>query len=210
MPPPSTRPREIEFRQAKFFERPRRPALLLWREVAIHAGAPRPDVADGVHPRARAILDAARSRILCIEPACNPISWRVKARQKPGSPGEVNRRTSVAPLTAHRPTVDTPSVNPPITIVDQAVGLPPRLAPPAAPYCATMIDLVENWTLLIVGCTAFVLAGVLAVLVVRHKEAQRRQLVAVSEVSTRRTTFPPTSCCASRRTAWCATSAAAK
>ena len=34
-----------------------------------------------------------------------------------------------------------------------------------------MIDLVENWTLLIVGCTALVLAGVLAVLVVRRKEA---------------------------------------
>jgi hypothetical protein len=46
-----------------------------------------------------------------------------------------------------------------------------------------MIDLVENWTLLIVGCTALVLAGVLAVLVVRRKEAQRRQLVAVSEVT---------------------------
>jgi hypothetical protein len=57
------------------------------------------------------------------------------------------------------------------------------LAPTAAPYCASMIDLVENWTLLIVGCTAVVLAGVLAVLVVRHKEAQRRQLVAVSEVT---------------------------
>ena len=46
-----------------------------------------------------------------------------------------------------------------------------------------MIDLIGNWTLLIVGCTALVLAGVLAVLVVRHKEAQRRQLVAVSEVT---------------------------
>jgi hypothetical protein len=46
-----------------------------------------------------------------------------------------------------------------------------------------MIDLIDNWTLLIVGCTALVLAGVLAVLVVRHKEAQRRQLVAVSEVT---------------------------
>ena len=37
-----------------------------------------------------------------------------------------------------------------------------------------MIDLIGNWTLLIVGCAALVLAGVLAVLVVRHKEAQRR------------------------------------
>jgi hypothetical protein len=46
-----------------------------------------------------------------------------------------------------------------------------------------MIDLIGNWTLLIVGCAALVLAGVLAVLVVRHKEAQRRQLVAVSEVT---------------------------
>ena len=46
-----------------------------------------------------------------------------------------------------------------------------------------MIDLIGNWTLLIVGCTALVLAGVLAALVVRHKEAQRRQLVAVSEVT---------------------------
>jgi hypothetical protein len=46
-----------------------------------------------------------------------------------------------------------------------------------------MIDLIGNWTLLIVGCTALVLASVLAVLVVRHKEAQRRQLVAVSEVT---------------------------
>jgi hypothetical protein len=46
-----------------------------------------------------------------------------------------------------------------------------------------MIDLIGNWTLLIVGCTALVLAGLLAVLVVRHKEAQRRQLVAVSEVT---------------------------
>jgi hypothetical protein len=46
-----------------------------------------------------------------------------------------------------------------------------------------MIDLIGNWTLLIVGCTALVLAGLLAVLVVRHKEAQRQQLVAVSEVT---------------------------
>jgi hypothetical protein len=46
-----------------------------------------------------------------------------------------------------------------------------------------MIDLIDNWTLLVVGCTALVLAGVLAVLVVRHREAQRRQLVAVSEVT---------------------------
>src|SRR6476619_3210516 len=46
-----------------------------------------------------------------------------------------------------------------------------------------MIDLIGNWTLLIVGCTALVLAGVLAVLVVRHKEARRRQLVAMSEVT---------------------------
>ena len=46
-----------------------------------------------------------------------------------------------------------------------------------------MIDLIGNWTLLIVGCTALVLAGVLATFAVRHKEAQRRQLVAVSEVT---------------------------
>jgi hypothetical protein len=88
--PPHIRNRPIEFAQTNFFERPRRPALLYWREVAIHAGAPRPDIADGVHPRAPAILDAARSRIFCIEPACNPIPWRIKARQKPGSPGEIN------------------------------------------------------------------------------------------------------------------------
>jgi hypothetical protein len=46
-----------------------------------------------------------------------------------------------------------------------------------------MIDLIGSWTLLIAGCTAIVLAGLLAVFVVRHKEAQRRQLVAVSEVT---------------------------
>jgi hypothetical protein len=49
--------------------------------------------------------------------------------------GEVNHTDGAraARLTAHSPTVDTPVVNPPTTIVDQAVGLPPRLAPPAAP-----------------------------------------------------------------------------
>jgi hypothetical protein len=50
-----------------------------------------------------------------------------------------------------------------------------------------MIDLIENWTLLIVGCTGLVLAGLIAVITIvflaRHKEARRRQLVAVSEVT---------------------------
>ena len=67
-------------------------------------------------------------------------------------------RMVASSATADPPTVDTPSVNPPTTIVDQAVGLPPRLAPTAAPYCAPMIDLIDNWTLLIVGCAALVLA----------------------------------------------------
>jgi hypothetical protein len=46
-----------------------------------------------------------------------------------------------------------------------------------------MIDLIDSWTLLIAGCTALVLAGLLALFVVRHKKARRRQLVAVSEVT---------------------------
>jgi hypothetical protein len=47
-----------------------------------------------------------------------------------------------------------------------------------------MIDLIDNWTLLIVGCTALVLAAVLtAVFLARQKEARRRQLVAVSDVT---------------------------
>lgn len=115
--------------------RPRRPALLLWREVAIHAGAPRPDVADGVHPRAPAILDAARSRIFCIEPACNPISWRVKARQKPGSPrrGQPYGRASMASLTTHPPTVDTPSLTPRQPLSTKLSGYRHGWLPTAAP-----------------------------------------------------------------------------
>jgi hypothetical protein len=48
------------------------------------------------------------------------------------------------------------------------------------------MDLANNWTLLIVGCTALVLAAVLAVVCLyfaRQKEARSRQLVAVSEVT---------------------------
>ena len=45
-----------------------------------------------------------------------------------------------------------------------------------------MIDLIDNRTLLIVGCTALVLAGLIGVLTVmflaRQEEARRRQLVA--------------------------------
>jgi hypothetical protein len=48
-----------------------------------------------------------------------------------------------------------------------------------------MIDLIDSWTLLIVGGTALVLAAVLTAvfLAARHKEARRRQLVAMSEVT---------------------------
>jgi hypothetical protein len=50
-----------------------------------------------------------------------------------------------------------------------------------------MIDLIDNRTLLIVGCTALVLAGLIgvlsAVILARREEARRRQLVAVSEVT---------------------------
>jgi hypothetical protein len=47
-----------------------------------------------------------------------------------------------------------------------------------------MIDLIDSWTLLILGCTALVLAAVLtAVFLARQKEARRRQLVAVSDVT---------------------------
>src|SRR4029077_5153182 len=50
-----------------------------------------------------------------------------------------------------------------------------------------MIDLIDNRILLIVGCTALVLAGLIgvlsAVIRARREEARRRQLVAVSEVS---------------------------
>ena len=51
-----------------------------------------------------------------------------------------------------------------------------------------MIDLIDNRTLLIVGCTALVLAGLIGVLsaifLARHERARRRQqLVAVSEVT---------------------------
>jgi hypothetical protein len=96
-----------------------------------------------------------------------------------------------------------------------------------------MIDLIDNWTLLLVGCTALVLAGLIAVLtavlLARHKETRRRQLVAVSEVTRDwRTTWkinavtdawvmqhekddiPSNFVCASKKTAWCAISAAAR
>ncbi len=50
-----------------------------------------------------------------------------------------------------------------------------------------MIDLIDNRTLLIVGCTALVLAGLVgvlwAVILARREEARRRQLVAVSEIT---------------------------
>jgi hypothetical protein len=47
-----------------------------------------------------------------------------------------------------------------------------------------MIDLIDSWSLLIFGCTALVLAAVLtAVFLARQKEARRRQLVAVSDVT---------------------------
>jgi hypothetical protein len=50
-----------------------------------------------------------------------------------------------------------------------------------------MIDLIDTRTLLIVGCTALVLAGLVgalwAVILARHEEARRRHLVAVSEVT---------------------------
>ena len=52
-----------------------------------------------------------------------------------------------------------------------------------------MIDLIDNRTLLIVGCAALVLAGLIGVLsaifLARHERARRRrqQLVAVSEVT---------------------------
>ena len=48
------------------------------------------------------------------------------------------------------------------------------------------MDLTDIWTLLIVGCTALVLAAVFAVVylyLARQKEARSRQLVAVSEVT---------------------------
>ena len=48
------------------------------------------------------------------------------------------------------------------------------------------MDLTDIWTLLIVGCTALVLAAVLAVVylyLARQKEARWRQLAAVSEVA---------------------------
>jgi hypothetical protein len=50
-----------------------------------------------------------------------------------------------------------------------------------------MIDLIDNRTLLIVGCAALVLAGLIsvlrAVIRARREEARRRQLVAESEVT---------------------------
>jgi len=46
-----------------------------------------------------------------------------------------------------------------------------------------MIDVTDSWTLLIAGCAALVLAGLLAVFVARHKQARRRHLVAVSEIT---------------------------
>jgi hypothetical protein len=48
-----------------------------------------------------------------------------------------------------------------------------------------MIDLIDSWTLLIVGCAALVLAAVLTAvfLAARRKEARRRQLVAISDVT---------------------------
>ena len=93
-----------------------------------------------------------------------------------------------------------------------------------------MIDLIDNRTLLIVGCTALVLVGLVgvrwAMIPARREEARRRQQMAVNEVTrdwrvtwkinavtdawVMENEFRPTSCCASRRTAWCATSAVAR
>jgi hypothetical protein len=68
------------------------------------------------------VLDSARSRIFCIEPACNPVTWRIKARQKPPIPGEVNHTDGGERGAPHRaPTTSRhPVVNPPTTIIDQA------------------------------------------------------------------------------------------
>jgi hypothetical protein len=69
------------------------------------------------------------------------------------------------------------------------VGAHCRLGPPQAAVKPTRhhMDLAYNWTLLlIVGCTALVLAAVLAIVclyLARQKEARSRQLVAVSEVT---------------------------
>ena len=50
-----------------------------------------------------------------------------------------------------------------------------------------MIDLIDNRTLLIVGCTALVLVGLVgvrwAMIPARREEARRRQLMAVNEVT---------------------------
>ena len=96
-----------------------------------------------------------------------------------------------------------------------------------------MIDLIDSRTLLIVGCTALVLAGLIGVLttifLARREDARRRQLVAMSEVTRdwqptwkinavtdawvmehQKDDIPRTSCCASRKIAWCAISAAAR
>jgi hypothetical protein len=59
----------------------------------------------------------------------DPVAYQGAAEARVSRRGQPYGRASVARLTAQRPTVDTPSVTPPTTIVDQAVGLPPRLAP---------------------------------------------------------------------------------
>ena len=50
-----------------------------------------------------------------------------------------------------------------------------------------MIDLIDTRTLLIVGCTALLLVGLIgvlwAVILARREEARRRQLVAISEAT---------------------------
>jgi hypothetical protein len=96
-----------------------------------------------------------------------------------------------------------------------------------------MIDLIDTRTLLIVGCTALVLAGLIgvlsAVILARREEARRRQLVAVSEVTrdweptwkinavtdawvmeNEKDDIPSNFMCASRRIARCATSVVAR
>jgi hypothetical protein len=62
----------------------------------------------------------------------DPVAYQGAAEARVSRRGQPYGRASAARLTAHPPSRH-PVVNPPTTIVDQAVGLPPRLAPTAAP-----------------------------------------------------------------------------